>query len=262
MSLRPWRHPIGLLCAGLTLAAQQPDQTAFLTRARQAYYSLAAERMDRFQATLVPNWRLLLEEGKTPPESIGPATEKLSDIRFNLTVDRKGTATISHNTVAAENDQVAAGLKQIYNGMEQMTTGFFETWCVFMVNPPLPELGKPFHLDELGAWHILTYEDGPAKVETTLGTDFAVNSMKVVSKEFISTINPTFSRTDKGFILTSYQATYRSTAAGEATDLKVTIENQELDGLTLPKKMDLRGTYGGSPFHIEVSFMSGHATRY
>jgi hypothetical protein len=258
-----WGRVSGFVgCVSLVLAAQQPDHAAFLKKARQAYYSLAAERMNQFQATMVPNWRLLLEEQKVAPENLGPATEKLSAIQFKLTVDRQGGATITHNTVSAENEQVSAGLKQIYAGMEQMTTGFFQTWCVFMVNPPLPEPGTSFRLDESGAWYTLTYDEGATKVETTLGKDFAVTAMKIVTKDFISTINPTFARTPKGFVLVGYQATYRSGSAADATDLTVVLENQEVDGLTVPRKMDLRGTYGSSPFHVEVSFTGGRAARY
>jgi hypothetical protein len=246
----------------MVLAAQQPDHAAFLKKARQAYYSLATARMNQFQATMVPNWRLLLEERKVSPENLGPATDKLNAIQFKLTVDRQGAATITHNTVSAENEQASAGLKQIYAGMEQMTTGFFQTWCVFMVNPPLPEPGTSFRLDELGAWYTLTYDEGTAKVETTLGKDFAVTAMKIVTKDFVSTINPTFAGTTNGFVLAGYQATYRSGSAADATDLNVTLENQDVDGLTVPRKMDVRGTYGSNPFHIEVTFLGGHTTRY
>lgn len=261
-SLR-WIHLGGFLfCAGMALSAQQVDHADFLQKARHAYYSLSAERMSQFQSSLAPNWRLLLEEQKLAPDVVSRAEEKLNSIRFTLTVDRQGVATITHTTVSAENDQVATGLKQVYDGMEQMTTGFFQTWCAFMVTPPLPSATTPFHLDQMGAWYTLTYQDGAAKVETTLGKDFAVSAMKVVTKDFNSTITPTFSRGPKGFVLVGYQATYRTTTASEATDLKVLIQNQDADGFTLPSKMDLRGTYGSIPFHVEVSFGGVRASKY
>jgi hypothetical protein len=251
-----------VVCAGLVLSAQQPDQALFLKKARLAYYSLATERMDTFQATLVPNWRQVLEEGKVSPEALAPAVEKLKAIQFSLTLDRQGGAKITHTTPATENDQVAAAFKQIYDGMEQATTGFFQTWTVFMINPPLPEPGTPFRLETLGAWHILTYDEGATRIETTLGQDFAVSAMKIITKNFNSTINPSFARTPKGLVLVGYQATYRSPAAGDATDLTVAIDNQEVNGLTVPRKMDLRGTYGGTPFHMEVAFTGGRAAKY
>jgi len=238
------------------------DQAAFLKQAGKAYYSLSRERMDRFQCSLVPNWKLLLQEQKLAPEVVERAVEILKGIQFTLTVDRQGVATITHTTVAAENDQVAAGLKQIYDGMEQMTVGFFQTWSAFMISPPLPDGSTPVHLEKLGVWRILSYNDGAAKVETTLGKDLSVSATKVVTKDFQSTINPAFAKTAKGYVLVGYQATYRGAAGGDATDLNVSIENQETDGFTLPKKMDLRGSYGGSPFHVEVAFLGGKAAKY
>jgi hypothetical protein len=50
MSVMRWGRLGGFIgCAGLILVAQQPDQAALLKNARLAYYSLARERMDRFQ---------------------------------------------------------------------------------------------------------------------------------------------------------------------------------------------------------------------
>lgn len=263
MGLMRWVRLGGIgVCAAGALVAQPADQAAFLNKARQAYYSQSKERMDKFQCQLVPNWKLMLEEQKLAPEIVAAAVGKLGGIRFTLTLDRKGVSTITHSTVSAENDQVADGLKQVYSGMEQMTTGFFQTWSIFMVNPPLPEPKVPFRLEELGAWHILRYEEGASSIETTLGKDLAVSAMKIVDKAFHCTISPTFAKTAKGLVLVGYQASYRSTSAGEATDLNVTLVNQELNGLVVPKKMDLRGTYGSTPFHVEVAFVEGQASTY
>ncbi len=252
------------LCITLTslLPAQGANQAAYLLKARQAYYSLSRERMDQIQADLVPNWRLVLDEQKVPEDTLKLAVEKLNGIRFTLTVNRKGGASITHTTVAADNDQMAAGLKQIYDGMEQMTVGFFDTWSPYMVTPPLPEVGTPFQLEEVGVWTTLSYKEGDAKVETTLGKDYAVSVMKVTTPAFNSTISPRFTKSPKGLVLIGYQATYRTAASADATDLTVSIENQEVDGLTLPKKMDLRGSYGASPFHVEVTFRQARTRKY
>lgn len=244
-------------------AAKAVDKAALLKEARKAYYSLSRERMDHFRCTLVPDWKMVLQDQKIDPEVQERAIASLNDIRFTLTVDRHGVASVTHTSPAAENEQKAAALRQIYDGMEQMTVGFFQTWSVFMVDPPLPEADTPFRLEELGAWHILRYEEaGGARIETTLARDFSVSATKVVTGDFQSTITPSFARTAKGYVLVGYQATYRTAAAAEATDLTVTIENQEVGGLTLPRKMDLGGSYGGKPFHVVVSFVDGSAARY
>jgi hypothetical protein len=256
------RLGMGMVAMGTILAAQQAGQDAFLKKARQAYYSLSDERMERFQCTLIPNWKLLLEEAKVAPEALGPAVEKLKAIQFTLTLDRQGAATITHTSVAADNAKQAEGLKQVYSGMEQMVEGFFQTWSTFMVKKPLPEPKAPFHLEELGVWYILTYDEGASKIETTLEKSFAVSTLKAVNKDFQSTISPRFAKTARGLVMVGYQGIYRSASAGEATDLTVAIENQDLDGFTLPKKMDLRGTYGTSPFHVEVAFVGGRAVKY
>jgi hypothetical protein len=82
---------------------------------------------------------LLQEQRKANPANVDRAIKLLSGIRFTVAAQKSGSAAITHNTVAATNDKEAAGLKPVYDGMQQMVTGFFDTWTVFMRTPPLPE---------------------------------------------------------------------------------------------------------------------------
>lgn len=244
-------------------APSQPvDKMATLKKARQAYYSLKEEGFAQFQCAMEPNWEALLaDQRKADPESIDRAVAKLKLIHFVVTVGSDGAAKVVHSEVPADNEQMAKGLAQIYGGMEQMASGFFQTWSVFVVNPPLPDLGTEFTLLS-DADYSLTYKDGLTDVSTLMSKEYAVTTLKVTSAEFVSVIRPRFSKTSKGYLLNAYDADYEGTGGKDKTELHVAIEHQMIGGLQVPKNLNLKGSYNGSAFQVEVAFTGCSASKH
>jgi hypothetical protein len=242
--------------------AQQADKTELLKKARQSYYSLKAEGLTEFQCTMTPNWAFLLEEQrKADPAAIDAVIQKLQAVHFGFSLGLDGIAKVTHNEIAAENEQVASGLKQIYSGMEQMASGFFQTWSAYTISPALPEPAADFQLESIGPGYRISYKEGAADVTTTMGQDYAISAMRVKTAEFDSTIKPQFKKSPKGLLLSSYQAVYRGATAADATDLDVTIDYQEINGLQFPQEIFLSGSYASSPFKVKVNFTSCQATK-
>jgi hypothetical protein len=273
---RGFKPGLARFCAAVfsiaLLTAVMPAQTAdkkaptaadkeIVKEARHSYYSLKDQGLARFECTIVPNWHLLLTEQKLDAATVDRAVELLNKIHFSVSLEAGGEAKVTHNEVSAENAEVAKGLSQIYSGMEQMTTGFFQTWSAFSMSPALPEIDGEYQLDKTATEYRLSYKDGTADIVTLLNRDFAMSSLHTTTSEFDSTITPQFKKTAKGLLMTGYEATYKGKSEADATELQVAIDYQAVDQLQLPQKLDLKGTYGGSPFHVEVTFSGCHATR-
>ncbi len=242
------------------LPAQAADKDVVIRQARAAYYSLNGEGMQQFQCNITPNWEALLADlRKTDSAAAARAVQKLKELRFSATIPSQGDVKVTHNEISADNKQVADGLTQIYNGMEQMIVGFFQTWSVFVINPGLPEAGSTFQLEEIPSGYRISYKDGAADVVTQMNKDFSISSTAVSSKDFDSTLQPLFKQTAKGLLLSGYQAIYIGASAAEKTELQVKVDYQQVDGLQLPKTLDLQGSYGGNPFKVEVAFTGCHA---
>lgn len=238
------------------------NKQSVLSQARQAYYNLRNEGMVSFECSVTPNWELLLQEQrKQDPEAIDTAIQTLSQIHFTTSLGADGKAKLTHNELTGQNQQMMDALKQIYSGMEQMTSGFFDTWSLFMLNTPFPEVNSDYGLQTVGPQYRLTYRDGLADVVTTMGRDFAMSDLKVTTTEFDSDIQPQFTKLSKGFLFSAYDATYQSKSPGEATQLKVRIGYQEVEGLELLQKLDLSGSYGGNPFAVQLSFSDCKVTK-
>jgi hypothetical protein len=242
--------------------AQQTDKTEFLRKARQAYYSLRNEGLSGVQCSVANNWDYQLAEArKSNPEQIDEAIKRFQTLHFSVSVDSDGKATVMHNDLPAQNEQAANALKQVYGGIEQMVTGFFQTWSAYMITPALPEVGSDFQLEELPAAYRISYKETSTDITTILGRDFAISSQRVVTPEFDTTLKPQLTKIAKGFILSGYQASYRSGSPNDATDLQVGIDYQELSGLQFPQKVKLTGSYGGTPIQAEFSFVGCQATK-
>jgi len=255
-------------CTAITLAfpqlefAQQADKREILKKARGSYYSLKNEGFDGFKCDLTPNWEVLLADlRKSDPKAADSAVRLLSGLRFSLGVRSDGTPAITHNTIPADNDQMAKGLSQIYSGLDQMMGGFFQTWSAFLLVPPLPEPDGEYLLENEGSQYRLAYKEGATDVASQMSKEFEVNWLRVTTKEFDSTLWPRFTKTPKGFLLAGYRAAYQGTSGADKTDLLVEIDNQEVSGLWLPHRVHLKGAYGGTPFETEVLFEGCSASK-
>jgi hypothetical protein len=232
-----------------------PDKKEILRQARTAYYSLADQGMNGFECEVTPDWpALLANERKTNPEGADAAVQKLSQLRFHIALGPDGKVVLTHSDLQGESQQMNDALKQIYSGMEQMASGFFDTWKLFVLNPPFPAVNSQYNLEPQGTQYLLSYKEDAADVATTMGTDFAISRLKVTTPEFDSAIWPKFTRIGSGFLMTSYEASYVSQKAEETTQLKVQIDYQEVSGLQLIRALDLAGSYGGTQFAVLLKF--------
>ena len=90
---------------------------------------------------------------------------------------------------------------------------------------------------------------------------FAISNLKVTTAEFDSSIQPSFTTTPKGLVLSAYTASYKSQKPEETTQLKVITAYQEVSGMQMLQKLNLRGTYGGVPFAVELAFSGCQVTK-
>lgn len=248
---------VPLLSTAQTVANKQ----SILSQARQSYYNLRTEGLDSFQCTVTPNWDLLLQQQKQQnPQAVDAAIKILNQLHFSLNLAPDSTAKLTHNELTGQNEAMMAALKQIYGGMEQMTSGFFDTWSLFMVSKPFPEADTKFELQPVGPLYTLHYLETGTDVVTTMSKDFAINQLTVTTPEFHSSIHPTLTKSASGFLLSGYDADYDSGKPAELTHLNVLVEYQLVNGAQMLQKLDLKGSYGGSKFSVLLGFQGCQAT--
>ena len=253
---------IAVFCCAASLAlasayGAQRDDKEIVKQARQEYYSLRNRGLIAFTSSVQPNWRLVLKDQLSAnPAQAETALNLLNGIHFLLTLGPDGAVTVTHHAdVAPTNEKVAEGFKQIFGGMEQSMSGFFDSWSPFMLTSPFPEVASDYRLDEVDNQYRLSYKEGTAAVVTTMSKkDLVISAISVESPEFKSVIKPQFTKSEQGLVLNGYQANYQGAGGGATVQLNVQIENQPVNGLQLPRKLNLSGSYQGSPFEMELVF--------
>ncbi|HXZ27419.1 MAG TPA: hypothetical protein VEG08_05395 [Terriglobales bacterium] len=243
--------------------AAEKDKRQVLQQARGSYYSLNAHGFSDFQCTTTPDWEALLQDlRKSDPARADRTVALLKQIQFTVKFDTAGSTKVTHTSVPAENDEMAKGLNQIYGGAEQAISGFFDTWSPFMLTSPFPAVDSEYQLDDQGGEWSLSYKEGTSDVVTTMGKDLVIHELRIISPEFRSSIRPQFLTSREGLLLAGYQADYQGKTPEDATALTVKIDYQEVNGLPLPRTLDVSGSQAGSPFRVSFSFSGCQANRH
>ena len=267
--MRPTRPGIACI-AGLCLlafaaatSAAQADKKAVLRQAHNSYYSLQYRGLANFQCNFSPNWDAVLqEERKTNPTGAAHRVSVLNHILFTVEVGTSGSAKITHNNYVPENSNDLKGFDEIYSGMQQAMSGFFDTWTPFMITSPFPDADSDYALVDKGDQWLLSYKEGAnTDVATTMGKDFVLRELKVITPQFSSTMRPHFTSSAQGFLLTAYEADYRSLTTNDLIHLEAGIGYQTVNGFQLPQKLTFSGTNRGESFQMEITFAGCQATR-
>lgn len=243
--------------------ADLPNKKEIITKARQSYYNLRTQGLASYRCDLTPNWdSLLAGTRKKDPASADKAVKTLSQIHFSMSLDADNKVQITHNQPPpAVNAEQASGFDQIFSGMQEMITGFFQTAEIYILGTPFPEVNSEYQLEDQGGHYLLSYKEGEAAVVVIMDKDLVMSSVTVTTSAYTSTIQPQFLKNSKGLLLTGYMAIYKSKSPGEDTQLNVQVVYQEVNGLQLPQKLNLSGSYGSNPFAVEVGFSGYQITR-
>lgn len=240
-------------------AAQSIDavnKKQVIAKARNVYYNLRNLGLSEFQASIQPNWELTLQKAvESNPEAAQTGLKLLHGIHFSMTLDPQGRVKVEHSTDAPPpNKKADADFQQIYSGIDEVVSGFFTTWSLFMVTSPLPAVDSTYQLENIGGQYRLSYKDGGADVITTLNKDLIITEILVDSPQFRSTIVPQFAKSPKGLILSSYVSDYRPASSTGTAHLSIRIDYQEATGFQLPRVLDVDVTYDTALTRTQLTF--------
>ena len=249
--------PARLLCLVVSVActvgtcAGQTSNRDVISKARSSYYSLKRLGLIEFRANIRPNWEVILKGGTTSPE----AMKLLNGLHFSILFGESGNVVVNHQAdFPPQNEVVAKGYKDIFEGVDNAIYGFFETWNLFMFGSPFPEPDSVYELQDLGSSYLLRYAEPKNKVATTFGKDFDIKEIQVSGESFSGAIKPQFRKTDHGQIIVAYQGSYFNAAGNLTSDLQVNIQYNQVNGLEVPLKVNVQGTYNGGPVNMEIVF--------
>jgi hypothetical protein len=239
------------LIAPAARGQSQTNKAEISKQASRSYYGVRKYGLMEFQARVTPTWEVAVKGIESNPEAL----KLLRGLRFTMSFGADDKVKLNHEaTMPAPNATVETGFKQLFDGVEQMVSGFFATWDLFMLTSPFPQPDAEYELKDLGSTYLLTYKEADADIAFTMTKDFSITEFKVVTPEFSSLILPKFTKTAGGYVLIGYSATYEPAKGPGKVALDLQIDYEDVSGLKLPHRIRVHSVLDGEPTESELIF--------
>ncbi len=217
--------------------------------------------MAGFQCSVTPNWETLLRDAlKENPDGVDRAIKLLSQLRFVVALGEDGKVKLTHNELPGQSKETNDGLAQIYGGMEQMTSGFYDTWSLFVINSPLPQPDSKFQL-QAGAPLSAGLHGGHCRDCHHPDQGFLHQRNESDYTGVRQRHSPGIHQVPKRLFVERVHGQLLKQRSGQTTHLRVLIDYQEVDGVQMLRKLGLSGSYGGSQFAIDLAFSDCQVTK-
>jgi hypothetical protein len=138
--------------------------------------------------------------------------------------------------------------------VQGLVSGFFGIWTVFTITSPFPENGSPTQVDNPAKQCRLVFRSDPADVVLAMNSELLITELMLNTPTARRTIKPFFEKTSEGLLLKGYQSLFEPVGVGVKTESEVTIEYQDVDGIKLPHKLQIRGLLGREPIAAVLTF--------
>jgi hypothetical protein len=249
------------LAAALAPAACGQDRNEIVGQARRLYYDLKSEGLDGFGCQVRMDWDSMFKTVK--PDAIGQSQVLpiLKETHFKVLVGPDGASAVSHQSdVPPPSEVVAERVRSATEGFEQVVTGFFQAWSLFMMGAPFPEADGDYLFETDGEKYRLAYKEKSVDVVISMTHDLAIDEIKVTTPKLEGTLNPTFAKNKGEFVLLGYDGTYKA-ASGASQRVSVKIEHQDVQGFNLPATVTATTSLPASKVEMAFSFTDCQVTK-
>lgn len=242
---------ISLACA--TAAGQQAasEDANLLSTARQKYYNLKTAGLIEFQASIEPNWTVILGDAAAKPDNLA----LLNGLKSSCSIDPEGKLRITHRAGVPPRDQASADkVASIFRSMEDALRGFFRNWSIFSYTSPFPQPGTEYSVQRIGTGYRLSQRQAELLVEVEADNDFMVKEIRVSGPDLTASLKPVLESTPAGFLLKGYTAQSQRLSGARATTIKAFVEYETVNGLQLLRRVTLDTVFEGVAAKVEWSF--------
>lgn len=240
------------------------DKSEVLRGLEHSHYSLTREGLSELRCVAQPDWDTTVRSVHAEATSI-QLREALKGARFEVAVGPGGASAVSrHFDTAPANAQAAEQMDNVAGGTEKVLSGFFQTWSQFMFESISTPKDEEYTLDESGGLYVLSQKQDSMLIVIRATREYLVKDLTISGSGVEAIFYPEFSRSNKGLLLTGYDATFRiPTTSGKPTEVitNMKIEYQDLQGLKLPSSIATKVGAGAMQPEISIRFTDCHVTK-
>jgi|HubBroStandDraft_3_1064219.scaffolds.fasta_scaffold30499_1 hypothetical protein len=227
-----------------------PNKAQLLSKARQIYYVLQNQGVKSFQCTIQPDWakfaKFMTQNGTAVDET---KIALITPVAFTAVVDEQGNATAT--PFLASGGSVDPTVDQMVGGAKQVIEGFFKSWgSVVFTGIFAPSDDQNLTMAAQADGIHFSQKTGEANVDIVLNRDSLLTSMKVTTPSSIIVMNPKYSNTDKGLLMTSLNSDINN----GTQKVNFEVQYQTVEGFQMPGKVSYQVTFPTQAVSIEMSF--------
>jgi hypothetical protein len=212
------------------------DSKDTLNAARAAYYSLRREGLTGFTCQVSTNWdAILAAQRRGDPAAADRLYQALTAIPITVDVGPGRRPKVTHGELPDGTPEETQTIKTIIGGLEEALSGFFDTWSPFVVASPIPP--ETAELVEAHDRWSAEYKDARIQLWLSMRKNYTIDVMRIAGSGFESTIQPQFTPTAKGMILTAVQGEYRPLPSGARSSVQLRIDYHDVGAFSLPRRV-------------------------
>jgi hypothetical protein len=227
-------------------------ENEWLAKTAKLYYSSAKAGLAGFDCQIHPDWHTLFASagnGQAVADD-DPRIALLKSVKITMHARMKGGSTIEWVADSDPDkplDQSSTEmLDAMHRSIEETLEGFLQFWSPFMEVSVVPDSGEGLEITHTPTVHTIRASQS--------GTELTeVFSSKLVLEQFNVNMNgtsikflPIYTATPQGLLVNAFEAHIlpAGATAGQEQAMKIDIEYQPVDGLTIPArlKMNVVGT--------------------
>jgi hypothetical protein len=228
--------------------SSEVEKRQILATAREKYYNLRRSGLIEFEASITPNWQVVADFRSNPD-----ALEVLEGMKLSISIDSESKLRMDHrNGLIPATEKSSAYIKKIFDDMDLGVSRFISTWSVFMLTSPFSPVDSSYEIKEFPDRYQFSRQEGATSVVTLTDRGFRINEIRVTGENLKASLKPLLKEAPGGFILNGYVANYE--AGSRHTRVETHLEYEVVNGLQLPRKVNVNALYEGKPAQIEWLF--------
>lgn len=245
-------NPAPPAAAGQTAQHASNADNAWLAKTRTQYYSSAKAGLTGFDCDVHPDWHELFVSANKDAQVAedDPRITLLKTVKVTLHARMKGASTIDWVANASPDKPLDDASTQLLDGMhqsvQQTLEGFLQFWGPFMEASVVPDTADGVEITHGATAHTIHAKQGATELTEVFNGDLVLEQFNVSMNGTSIKFAPDYKPTPHGLIVYGFVAHIlpQGAQAGQEQEMRVGIEYQEMNGLTIPSRltMDVVGT--------------------
>ena len=231
-------------------AAKPLDRKTVLENALKTYYILENQGLKSFQCMVQPDWKKLMDSQAEKPGTEDPRLPMLSPVQYSVAVNNQGDPQIS--PIRPTGGTPDSSVDGMVAGAQRAILGFFQSWdSIVLSSLFVPSDENSYALSEQPDGYKLTVIAGEQHIEYSLTKDFVLTLMHVTAPGVVISINPKYTKIDKGLLL---MTGFDDDINNGSQKVSVQIQYQTIEGFHLPSKVSYQVMFSGQTVPMDLYF--------